>query len=312
MNSPDMSVRGPNASANISGTVVSSDGQPIKDVRIEVRKVSTGEIVASGYTLPGGSFSLDNIAPGHYEVRGTSGLQEASQRVDLDPLGRNDVTLRISGPVAGDNSGAATVSMYELRVPEKAKKEYEKASEAFKKQKLDDARQHCEKALKADPTYSRALSLGALLDVLGNNLGSAQQQAEQSVKSDPGYGMGYVVLGAIYNSLQRYNDAAMTLDHAMPLVPNSWQAHFEMSRALLGKGEYRQALQQIDRALQGAPENYAPAHLVRAHVLLGLKAYDDAVSELEKCIGADPNGANSAVARRALGEVKSFMATAKK
>ena len=311
MDSVPMAPRGSNLGATISGTVVTSNGQPVKDARIEVRKVSTGEVVAAGYTLPGGSFSLDNVPVGHYEVRGVAGLQEATQRVDLDSLGRNDVSLRIAGPVNND-SGAATVSLYELRVPEKAKKEYEKAEEAFKKQKLDEARQHCDKALKASPTYSRALSLGALLDVLANHLDAAQEKAEQAVKSDPGYGMGYVVLGAIYNSVQRYNDAAQTLEHALPLVPNSWQAHFELSRALLGKGEYHEALAQIDRTLQSAPDNYAPAHLVRAHVLLGLKSYSEAVTELEKCIGADPNGANSAVARRTLGEVKSFMASAKK
>jgi hypothetical protein len=57
---------------------------------------------------------------------------------------------------------------------------------------------------------------------------------------------------------------------------------------------------------------YAPAHLVRAHALLGLKAYSDAVAELETAIGDDPSGANSEEARRTLGQVKAFMATAKK
>lgn len=297
---------------SVSGVVLNTDGKPVKDARVEVHMLSNGEIVTAGYSLPGGSFSFNNVPVGQYEVRAVAGLQEATQRIDVGNFGVNDITLRVAGAAGGPGSSSATVSMTELRVPEKAKKEYEKAEEAFKKQKEKEAQEHCEKALKADPSYSRALSLSALLDVMGNNLDSAREKAEQSVKSDPGYGMGYVVLGAIYNTLQRYDDAVRTLNAALPLVPNAWQAHFELSRALLGKGQYHEALKESDRAIQGAPENYAPGHLLRAHVLLGLKDYNDAVAELEKCIGADPNGANSVEARRTLGQVKSFMAMASK
>lgn len=296
---------------SVSGTVVNADGKPVKDARVEVHSLSTGEIITAGYSLPSGNFSFNNVPPGQYEVRAVAGLQDATQRIDVDSFGINDIMLRVAA-ASGTGSGSATVSATELRVPEKARKEYEKAEEAFKKQKENEAREHCDKALKADPTYSRALSLSALLDVMGNKLDSARAKAEESVKSDPGYGMGYVVLGAIYNTLQRYDDAARTLNAALPLVPNAWQAHFELSRALLGKGEYHEALRESDRTLQGAPENYAPAHLLRAHVLLGLKAYTEAVAELEKCIGADPNGVNSEEARRTLGQVKSFMAVASK
>lgn len=295
---------------SITGTVVMVDGHPVKDARIEVRKLSTGEVVAAGYTLPGGTFSFNNIPAGHYELRAVVGLQEALQRIDIDGVMR-DVTLRLSSPVA-DSSNSGTISTTELRIPDKAKHEYEKAEDAFTKHKMEEARKHCAKALEVAPTYSRALSLTALFDMMDNHLDAAAQHAEASVKSDSGYGMGYIILGAVYNSVQRYADAIRVLDRAMSLVPTSWQAHFEMARAQLGKGDYKQALSNADRAIETAPDRYAPAHLVRAHALLGLKAYSEAVTELEKAIGDDPDGANSAQARETLSQVKAFMATAKK
>jgi tetratricopeptide (TPR) repeat protein len=294
----------------VSGAVVSADGNPVKDARIEVRKLATGELVAAGYTLPGGTFAIDNIPTGQYQVRAVSGLQETTQQVSLDGMGK-DLTLRMSAPAA-QAGGGATVSVTELNIPKKAKNEFEKAEEAFSKQKMAEARKHCAKALELAPTYSRALSLTALFDVIDNHLDLAVRHAEAAVASDNGYGMGYVILGSVYNTVERYPDAARALDRAMSLVPASWQAHFEMARAMLGEGQYKQALSNIDQAIQMAPGNYAPAHLVRAHALLGLRVYDQAVAELEKTISDDPSGVNSVEARRTLGQIKAFMATAKK
>lgn len=294
---------------SVSGTVLTADGHPVRDARVEVHDLLNGSEITSAYTLPSGSFTITNLPNGHYELRVTSGLQEARERLDLDRVNQQ-VTLRVSQ--AGETGGPATISVVEMKVPSKAKKEYEKAEEAFGKRRLDEARSHCDKALEAAPTYSRALSLSALLNLTNNKLEDAAKQAEQAVKSDYGYAMGYVVLGAIYNAMQRYDDAIRTLDRGIPLAPSSWQANFELSKALLGKGDYQRALASADRAIPVAPPDYAPLHLVRAHALLALKAYQDAMVELEKCIGGDPNSTSTAEARKTLDQVKAFVATSKK
>ena len=294
----------------LSGQVLTPDGHGVRDARVEVHDVMTGGTITAGYSLPNGSFSFNNVPPGQYEVLVMSGLQEAHERVILERMDQQ-VTLRIAEPVNRPGSGA-TISVAEMRVSDKARKEFDKAKEAFDKQKLDEARAHCAKSLAVAPTYSRALTLNALLDLSDNKLEDAVVKAEQAIKSDYGYGMGYVVLGAIYNGMQRYEDAVRTLDRGIPLVPNSWQAHFEMAKALLGKGDFQRALVSADHAIQIAPASYAPVHLVRAHVLLGLKSYQDAMVELEKYIGADPNGSDTADARKTLDQVKTFVATSKK
>lgn len=297
------------SSLSLSGTVVMLDGHPVRDARVEVHDVMNGAVVASGYSLPNGSFTFYDLPAGRYELRTMSGLMESHERVDLDTMDQQ-VTLHLSE--RSNAGGGATVSVAEMRVPDKARKEFEKAQEAFIKHKLDDARSRCAKSLAIAPAYSRALTLSALLDMSDNKLEDAMHKAEQALKSDYGYGLAYVVLASVYNSLQRYDDAVQTLDRGIPLIPNSWQAHFEMSKALLGKGDYQRALASADRAQQMSPQEYAPIHLVRAHALLALKSYQDAMAELEKYIGDDPNGTNTANVRKTLDQVKAFVATAKK
>jgi len=297
------------AAVSLSGSITMIDGTPVRDARIEVRDLLNGSLVTSGYSLPNGSFSFFDLPAGRYEVRGTAGLQEARERVDLQSVDQQ-VALHLAQ--VATQGGGATVSVAEMRVPDKARKEYEKADQAFNKHKIDDARSHCAKALAEAPTYSRALTLSALLDLSDNKLQDAAQKAELAVKSDYGYGLGYVVLGSVYNAMQRYDDSLRTLERAMPLVPNSWQAHFEMAKSLLGKGDFQRSLASTDRALQMAPPSYAPLHLIRAHALLGLKAYSQAMAELEKYLGAEPNAADTASVRKTLDQVKAFVATAKK
>ena len=271
----------------------------------------SGTVVASGYSLPNGSFSFIDLPGGRYELRAMSGLLEARERVDTQSLDQQ-VTLQLAQPSARASGGGATVSVVEMRIPDKAKKEFEKAEQAFARHKLDEAQAHCAKALEASPTYSRALTLTALLDLSNNKLEDAAHLAEQAVKSDYNYGLGYVVLTSVYNAMRRYDDAFRTIEHAIPLVPNSWQAHFEMAKALLGKGDFQRALVSSDRALQTAKQDYPLIHLVRAHALLGLKSYTDAMTELEKYLGADPDSADNAAVRKTLDQVKAFVATSKK
>jgi regulator of sirC expression with transglutaminase-like and TPR domain len=85
-----------------------------------------------------------------------------------------------------------------------------------------------------------------------------------------------------------------------------------MAKAQLGKGDYQKALAAIDRAGQTGPAEYAPIHLVRAHALLGLKAYQQAMVELETYVSGDPKGADVANVRKTLDQVKAFVATSKK
>ena len=296
---------------SISGNVQTIDGHGVRDARVEVHDLMSGALISGVYTLPNGTFTIYNIPAGHYEVRSVSGLQEARERVDLDGVDQQ-VTLKIADVAAPASGNAATVSVAEMRIPDKARKEFEKAQEAFGKQKMDDARARCAKALSLAPTYSRALTLSALFDLADNKLEEAAQKAEQAVKSDYGYSMGYIVLASVYNSLKRYDDSIRTLDRAIPLAPNSWQAYFEMSKAQLGKGDFQKALAAIDRAALSGPAEYMPVHLVRAHALLGLKAYQQAMAELEKYVSGDPKGADVADVRKTLDQVKAFVATAKK
>jgi len=47
-----------------------------------------------------------------------------------------------------------------------------------------------------------------------------------------------------------------SLEHAIALLPGSWQGYHEMSLALLGKRDYTAALRHIENACSLAPKSY--------------------------------------------------------
>lgn len=295
------------AEASVAGTVLSQDGRPIKDVRVELHDATSGRLVGSAYTLPNGSFEIPNVSHGRYEIVATLGVNEVRDQVDVFSM-TSSVSLRIGAADAasGDRS---TVSVAQLKVPDKARKLYNKAQELADKNKLDDARKHVDQALAVFPKYAQALTLRGIISMQEKNPQQAVTDLEAAVQADSSYGMGYIALGAAYNMLSRFDDAIRTLSHAEAVAPAAWQLHYELSKSLLAKGDYDKALQQASKAGEISTDDYPPVHLVMAHAYLGLKDYQNAVAQLEQYLTRDPNGMESAKARQTLDQVKAFTAS---
>lgn len=296
-------------SGSLSGVVRTSTDKPAPNVRIEVRSLSNGSVVASAYTAANGSFDIINLPIGAYEVHAMSGLNDTMDRVDMRG-GGSYLSLRLPQSDS-DDDGSSMVTVAQLRAPGKARDAFHKAQRAMDKQKYAQAEKDVDKALQIFPAYADALTLRALLRMDGDRLPEAIEDLQNAIHDDPNYSLAYIVMGAAFNQTSRFDDAIRVLQRGMALNPASWQAYFEMGKSFVGKGDFAAGIRNLDRAEQMAPQNYAPLHLVKAHALLGMKSYTDAIAELEIYLQKDPNGQASPQARETLAKVKAFMATKK-
>jgi len=115
---------------------------------------------------------------------------------------------------------------------------------------------------------------------------------------------------AALNQLNKFDEALRSAERAVTLAPRSWQTYFEMAKAYVGKADYQRALQQLTRAQGLNPADYAPIHLVRAHVMLSLKDYSSAMNELQVFLRLAPQDPNSAAAKTTLEKLKALSAAA--
>lgn len=271
---------------SINGVVRTQDDHPLGDARVEVRDVASGATLAQGYTSPSGSFELANVPDGSYEVIAISGLSESRERIRVDGAG-TQVTLRMPHITAAAPNGENTISVAEMKVPEKARKEFDKARDALSKDELEETRKHLAKALEIYPQYSDALALRGIAAMVANDLPSAADDLNAAIQHDSNNALAYVAMGALYNRRERFDDALRSLDRGATLDPTSWQAFFEMSRAELGKGDFEAALRKATKAEELVGKVYDPIYLVKAHAMLGLKNYPAAIAEFEKYLSIE-------------------------
>jgi tetratricopeptide (TPR) repeat protein len=307
-NSPTSSGHTDNRS--ISGTVQDTQNNVLKDVRVELADAN-GAMVASAYTNVSGRFEFNSVSPGTYTVVATSGLQQASERVDASNFS-NTVNVRMQGigkPTDGIEGNSISIAQY--RVPAKAREAYRKAHEAVEKGKMDDAHKHLTRALELCPDYAEALTLRGVLALNQQDSQAAIVDVDKAIQADGNYAMAYLVMGSALNMQSKFDEAIRSLQRGQTLAPNYWQGYFEMGKSYIGKADYPDALRQLEHAQSLAPADYPLISLLRAHALLAMKQFPEAMTALQAFLQKDPQGPNSEQARKMLEQAQSYVASKK-
>src|SRR5579864_156700 len=295
---------------SITGVVQDNQNNGLKDVRVELTD-ATGAMVGSAYTNPSGHFEFNRVAPGTYTVVATSGLQQASERVDATNFS-NSVNVRMQGvgkPADGIEGNSISIAQY--RVPAKAREAYRKAHEAVEKGKMDDAHKHLARALELCPNYADALTLRAVLELNERDSQAAVSDLDKAIQADGNNAMAYMVMGSALNMQGKFDEAIRSLQRGQSLAPNYWQGYFEMGKSYIGKANYPDALRQLERAEGLAPADYPLISLLRAHALLAMKQFPEAMTALQAYLQKDPQGPNSAQAQKMLEQAKAYVASKK-
>jgi tetratricopeptide (TPR) repeat protein len=302
------SVRADNRS--ITGIVQDNQSNPLKDVRVELTD-GGGGVVNSAYTNSSGHFEFARVAAGGYVVVATSGLQQASERVDASSFS-NMVSIRLQGKgTPADGIQGSSISVAQFRVPAKAREAYRKAHEAVEKGKLEDASRHLAQALEICPNYAEALTLRGVLELNQRNSQAATADLDKAIQADGNYAMAYMVMGSALNMESKFDEAIRTLQRGESLAPDYWQAYFEMGKSYIGKADYPSALRQLERAENLAPSAYPLIYLLRAHALLAMKQFPEAMAALQTYIQREPKGANTEQAQKMLQQAQAFVASNK-
>lgn len=295
---------------SITGVVQDNQNNGLTDVRVELTDAN-GSMIGSAYTNPSGHFEFNRLAPGTYTVIATSGLQQASERVDATNFS-NSVNVRMQGAgKPADGVAGNSISIAQYRVPAKAREAYRKAHEAVEKGKMDDAHKHLTKALELCPDYADALTLRGVLELNQRDSQAAIVDLDKAIQADGSYAMAYMVMGSALNMQSKFDEAIRSLQRGQSLAPNYWQGYFEMGKSYIGKADYPAALRQLERAESLAPADYPLISLLRAHALLAMKQFPEAMTAVQAYLQKDPQGPNSAQAHKMLEQAQAYVASKK-
>ena len=196
---------------------------------------------------------------------------------------------------------SATISVSQLRVPEKARALLRKATAFLKADKPAEARKQVDAALAVAPDYPDGLAVRALMKVTDeNDPDSALEDLDRATRLDPNLINAYFAYGVVLNRMHRVDDAMRRLERCVQIQSTAWPCELELGKSWLSKGDPAMALQHANRAasLGAAVKEPEALALVRGYAYIELGKYQAGTAELNKYLLARPN-TNAAHAARA-------------
>jgi tetratricopeptide (TPR) repeat protein len=290
---------------SITGNVLLPSGGALNERAKVVLQTDRG-IKSSVYTDSRGRFQFDRLTPDLYEVvieADGDRFEIAKVSVEVFPGAPAMIDVNLKEKKGnGSTKAAKVISTGELdtAVPAQAKKEFDRASDASKSGKTDEAIAHFRKAIALYPQYVMAHNdLGAQLLDQGK-LDDAAEELRRAIQLDAKAFNPHLNLGIVLVQERAFSAAVVELKTALELQPNSPAARLYDGLALAGSN----ALDDAERELRAAHElggpTYAVAlfHLGQLYIDKGERVL--ARKTLQTYLAEAPNDANAPQAKKLL------------
>lgn len=290
-------------SGSLKGVVRSSNGQGVSGVRATLLTLD-GIVIASRDTGRDGSYEFRSIPGGAYQVQISRQGKTQWQPVHVCNATLMDISLeRMSAATSGVPH---TVCVDQLRVPDKARKAYSRAIEAYLRNRLKETEVFADKAIEIYPRFAQALTLRGVIRLTNRRFAEADQDLLAAIQADPGNHATYVILAESYNAQGRFDEALEMSKKSITLWSDSWLGYYELARSMVGKRQYASALEALDKTEQTRPTAFSVAHVVRAYALAGLQNYREASLEIQHYLAEDPNGPGVPASQELLQQIKAI------
>jgi tetratricopeptide (TPR) repeat protein len=213
----------------------------------------------------------------------------------------------VSSNAQSTSSGYA-VSVRELQIPPKARREYKKGLESLARQGAEGSLPHFQAAIAEYPGYYEAYDRIGAADLQLWRIAEAEQAFRKSIEvSGGGYARPLLALGAILDDHKNFAEAANVIRKGLDLAPESINGYYYLGRALFGLNHLEEAESNAREALR-RKLNFPSVHLLLADIHGRRKDYDSLMADLNEYLKLAPDGPASEWARNVREAVQRMIA----
>src|SRR6266849_365925 len=264
------------ARGSVSGRVLfSSSNSPAQRVGVTLAPVSGG-MASTAQTDADGEFQFNALRQGTYILSvnepGYEQVQETVRVSGMEP--GIMLSLKKTGAPPSGQAGD-TVSIRELSIPEKARKEFLKGVQRREKHDPAGSLPHFQRAIAAFPSYYEA----------------------------------YLQMGFAYNSLGKPEETEKAVRHGVELKPASYVGHFLLGQALYGLHRFKEA-EASARKVLSLKRDFAAVHLLLANIHIRTNDAPALLNDLNSYLTLDPDGPAAAQARQLRETIQQRLAAA--
>jgi tetratricopeptide (TPR) repeat protein len=254
---------------------------------------------------------LVDVPEGNYRVSLTG---ESFAKADLGSIqvtfGDTEFEVQVKRPNQADyNFGmaaAAFVSASDLSIPNRARKELDKANELAGKRDLAGAIQRLNKAIAICPTYALAYNnLGVMYSRLQDQV-REREALQKAISINDHFALAYVNLGRMNMMAGNFPEAESALVKASAFDPRDEMALILLAYAEFQQRKYDEAI-AASRKAHALDKPHAFAHRVAARAFEQEKQGANAAAELELFLKEEPPGPRADAARKELEIVRAVL-----
>jgi tetratricopeptide (TPR) repeat protein len=250
----------------------------------------SGRMAFSG--LPTGRYTIEIVAPG---------FEKLIQAVDLQIPGQHEQLSVTLTPESG--TPAASPSAPPVLAPS-AQKELDKALEALRAGKTDDAKRRLEKVSRSAPSSPDLNYLWGAYYAQLKNMAKAKEYWQKTLEINPQHFFALAALAQLALSSADFPGAIGYFGRAADAEPTSWHYQERLAAAYLANNDFDQAAKCAERAVELGKENASDAQLILAQVALHRTDGPRAIKALEAFLAAQPNAPQAERARQTLAALR--------
>jgi tetratricopeptide (TPR) repeat protein len=242
--------------------------------------------------LPTGRYTIEIVAPG---------FEKLIQAVDLQIPGQHEQLSVTLTPESG--TPAASPSAPPVLAPS-AQKELDKALEALRAGKTDDAKRRLEKVSRSAPSSPDLNYLWGAYYAQLKNMAKAKEYWQKTLEINPQHFFALAALAQLALSSADFPGAIGYFGRAADAEPTSWHYQERLAAAYLANNDFDQAAKCAERAVELGKENASDAQLILAQVALHRTDGPRAIKALEAFLAAQPNAPQAERARQTLAALR--------
>jgi len=288
------------------------DRAPTEQMKVELISASTGMQAGETYTNDHGGAQFTNVPTGSYQLSVTGQNVEATvgDRFDVDPRkGTQSVFVRVkpiavNGEANAANAGGPTISASDLRVPEGASKEFDKAAKLIAKQEWQKAIDPLNRAVALYPDYAEAYTN---LGVVYARLGDSQKEREalqKAIAVNDHFAPAFVNLARLEIKDHNFAAAETHLKQATSIDPTDAQSLALLAQVQLLDHHYEDAIANAGKVHSLSHKAYALVHYVAARACERLNRLPDAVAQFKLFLTEEPSGERATAARQEMAAIQ--------
>lgn len=225
----------------------------------------------------------------------------AAAQIDMSPTGAASLETKFNSPagVYGSYSRRGLVTVTELSIPHKARKEFDQALESLRRQDDKQALQHLNKAVSICPEFPGAYNnLGVVYARLGDTA-NEREALQKAIELNDHFALAYLNWARMSLAASDFTNADAALNKVSALDPADPAAPVLLAYSRWKEGHLQDAIATAEKA-HTLQKPHAFAHRVAARAFEEQRQYDRATAELKLYLKEDPAGPFSDSVRKEL------------